>query len=92
MAQGRQSYRIASTFDSEPFRKEARILRKLAEELELCTLSLNLVRQGWEALQPESYRGFRKSGDQVAAIYAALHSSSLDRHPNGQSLIHYGST
>jgi len=60
MTQARRSYHIASTFDQEPFRREAQTLRKLSAELELCAYGLNLVRQGWEALSPQSYRGFRQ--------------------------------
>jgi hypothetical protein len=58
VAQGRQSYYIASTFDREPFRREARTLRRLSEELELCAFGLSLVRKGWESLAPDSYRRF----------------------------------
>jgi hypothetical protein len=60
MSQGRQSYYIASTFDREPFRREAQTLRKLSSELELCAYGLSLVREGWESIQPESFRQFRK--------------------------------
>jgi hypothetical protein len=59
VAQGRRSYWIASTFDAEPFRREARTLRRLSAELELCAFGLSLVREGWESLAPETYRGFR---------------------------------
>jgi hypothetical protein len=57
--QGRRSYYIASTFDLEPFRREAPVLRKLSAELELCVFGLSLVREGWESQAPETYRGFR---------------------------------
>ena len=60
MAQGRRSYKIASGFDYEPYRREAQTLRKLSKELELCTYGLGLVRKGWESLSPATYRGFRK--------------------------------
>lgn len=59
MAQGRRSYYIASTFDREPFRREAQTLRRLSDELELCTFGLSLVRKSWESLAPETYHGFR---------------------------------
>ena len=59
MAQGRRSYHIASTYDSAPFREEAPILRKLSLQLEICTVGLGLVRQGWESLAPKNYRTFR---------------------------------
>jgi hypothetical protein len=60
VAQGRQSYYIASTFDREPFRREARTLRRLSEELELCAFGLSLVRRGWESLARDSYRRFHR--------------------------------
>lgn len=58
-AQGRRSYYIASTFDREPFRREAQILRRLSAEFELCVFGLSLVREGWQSLAPETFRGFR---------------------------------
>ena len=60
VAQGRRSYYIASTFDFEAVRGEARTLRRLSEELELCAFGLSLVRRGWESLAPEDYRRFRR--------------------------------
>jgi hypothetical protein len=60
MAQARRSYHIASTFDREPFRREAEILRRLSAELELCVFGLSLVREGWESLSAQSYRGLRR--------------------------------
>lgn len=59
-AQGRRSYYIASTFDRGAFRREAPVLRRLSAELELCVFGLSLVREGWESLEPETYRGFRR--------------------------------
>jgi len=58
--QGRRSYYIASTFDRRPFEREARVLRRLSSEFELCTYGLSLVRRGWESLSPGSYSDFRK--------------------------------
>jgi hypothetical protein len=48
--QGKRSYYIASTFDDEPYRDEAPVLRRLSNEFELCTFGLNRVRQEWERL------------------------------------------
>ena len=50
---GKRSYYIASTFDNEPFTKEAPVLRRLSEEFEMCSFGLNRVRQEWERM-PES--------------------------------------
>jgi hypothetical protein len=44
MAQGKRSYFIASTFEEDPYRDEAPILRRLSEEFELCAYGLNQVR------------------------------------------------
>jgi hypothetical protein len=46
--QGKRSYYIASTFEGEPYRDEAPILRRLSEEFELCAYGLNQVRHEWE--------------------------------------------
>jgi hypothetical protein len=49
--QGKRSYLIASTFDEDPYREEAPVLRRLSEEFELCAYGLNQVRQEWERLR-----------------------------------------
>lgn len=49
--QGKRSYRIASTFDTQPYDREAPVLKRLSEEFELCSLGLNRVRREWERLQ-----------------------------------------
>jgi hypothetical protein len=51
--QGKRSYFIASTFDEEPFRAEAPVLRRLSEEFELCSYGLNRVRREWQKLPAE---------------------------------------
>jgi hypothetical protein len=43
-AQGKRSYFIASTFDDDPYRAEAPVLRRLSEEFELCAYGLQQVR------------------------------------------------
>jgi hypothetical protein len=43
-AQGKRSYFIASTFDDDPYRAEAPVLRRLSEEFELCAYGLHQVR------------------------------------------------
>jgi hypothetical protein len=49
--QGKRSYYIASTFENEPFRDEAPVLRRLSNEFELCAYGLNQVRREWEKQQ-----------------------------------------
>jgi len=50
--QGKRSYFIASTFDVEPYREEAPVLRRLSEEFELLAVGLRRVRAEWENLSP----------------------------------------
>ena len=51
--QGKRAYLIASSFEDDPYRDEAPILRRLAERFELCAFGLTKVRKEWEAL-PQS--------------------------------------
>ena len=46
--QGKRSYYIASTFESEPYREEATVLRRLSERFELCAYGLTQIRREWE--------------------------------------------
>jgi hypothetical protein len=46
--QGKRSYFIASTFEDDPYREEAPVLRRLSEQFELCAYGLNQVRKEWE--------------------------------------------
>jgi hypothetical protein len=46
--QGKRSYYIASTFEEEPYREEAPVLRRLSDEFEICAYGLNQVRKEWE--------------------------------------------
>jgi hypothetical protein len=50
--QGKRSYYIASTFEGDPFREEAPVLRRLSTEFELCAYGLSQVRREWERHQP----------------------------------------
>jgi hypothetical protein len=50
--QGKRSYYIASTFEEEPFREEAPVLRRLSEGFELCAYGLTQVRREWERRPP----------------------------------------
>ncbi len=49
--QGKRSYYIASTFEEEPYRQEAPILRRLSRDFELCSFGLNRMRHEWEQLR-----------------------------------------
>ena len=55
-AQGRESYRIASRFEHEPFEEEAPVLKRLSEDFELCRTGLNRVREEWDRLPAETLR------------------------------------
>jgi hypothetical protein len=46
--QGKRSYYIASTFEDEPYRDQAPVLRRLSETFELVAYGLNQVRREWE--------------------------------------------
>ena len=48
--EGKRSYYIASTYDDEPYAKEAPVLRRLSDQFELCGFGLNRVRREWESL------------------------------------------
>jgi hypothetical protein len=50
--QGKRSYYIASTFEDDPYRDEAPVLRRLSERFELCAYGLHQVRREWERAQP----------------------------------------
>jgi hypothetical protein len=50
--QGKRSYYIASTFEDDPYREEAPVLRRLSVEFELCAYGLSQVRSEWERSQP----------------------------------------
>jgi hypothetical protein len=52
--QGKRSYYIASTFEDEPYREEAPVLRRLSTQFELCAYGLNQVRREWERRDPGS--------------------------------------
>src|SRR5262245_176350 len=52
-AQGKRSYYIASTFEDEPYRSEAPVLRRLSDEFELFAYGLNQVRREWEKLEKQ---------------------------------------
>jgi hypothetical protein len=46
--QGKRSYYIASTWESEPYSSEAPVLRRLSVQFELCAYGLREVRREWE--------------------------------------------
>lgn len=49
--QGKRSYYIASTFEEDPYREEAPVLRRLSEQFELCAYGLSQVRKEWEQVR-----------------------------------------
>ena len=49
--QGKRSYYIASTFEKDPYRDEAPVLRRLSEQFEMCAYGLSRVREQWEKSQ-----------------------------------------
>ena len=53
---GKRSYYIASTFEDDPYREEAQVLRRLSEGFELCAYGLNQVRREWERFGPPGGR------------------------------------
>ena len=46
--QGKRSYYIASTFETEPYKEESPVLRRISEHFEMCAFGLNKVREEWE--------------------------------------------
>lgn len=46
--QGKRSYRIASSYEDDPYSEEAPVLRRLSEQFELCAYGLSQVRKEWE--------------------------------------------
>jgi hypothetical protein len=50
--QGKRSYYIASTFEDEPYREQAPVLRQLSQQFELCAFGLSQVRREWERHHP----------------------------------------
>jgi hypothetical protein len=55
--QGKRSYYIASTFEEEPYRDEAPVLRRLSREFELCAYGLSQVRREWERKRQQAGGG-----------------------------------
>jgi hypothetical protein len=58
--QGKRSYYIASTFEDEPYREEAAVLRRLSSEFELCAYGLSQVRHEWEHSRPSEAAAMRR--------------------------------
>jgi hypothetical protein len=47
-AQGKRSYLIASSYEQDPYRAEAPVLRRLSDQFEICAYGLTQVRHEWE--------------------------------------------
>lgn len=52
-AQGKRGYWKASQYEEGEFRDEAPVLRRLAEQFELCAVGLRKVREEWEDLRDQ---------------------------------------
>ena len=50
--QGKRSYYVASTYEADPYRDEAPVLRRLSEQFEMCAFGLSQVRKEWERKPP----------------------------------------
>lgn len=55
--QGKRSYLIAASFESDPYREEAPVLKRLGDEFELCAVGLNRVRKELDELQSDGEAG-----------------------------------
>lgn len=55
--QGKRSYMIAGSYEDDPYREEAAVLKRLGTEFELCAVSLNRVRQELDDLAAHSDGG-----------------------------------
>jgi hypothetical protein len=51
--QGKRSYYIASTYEEDPYKEEAGVLRRLSTDYELCAYGLNQVRRELEKVRNE---------------------------------------
>jgi hypothetical protein len=49
---GKRSYYVASTYEADPYRDEAPVLRRLSEQFEMCAFGLSQVRKEWEHKPP----------------------------------------
>jgi hypothetical protein len=52
--QGKRSYYLASTYEAEPYREEAPVLRRLSEQFEVCAYGLSQLRKEWERKPPSA--------------------------------------
>jgi hypothetical protein len=52
--QGKRSYLIAGSFEEDPYREEAAVLKRLGTEFELCAVGLNRVRKELAELHPDA--------------------------------------
>lgn len=57
--QGKRSYYIASTFDDDPFREQASVLRRLSERFEEVAYGLTQVRREWERARSDGCGGIQ---------------------------------
>lgn len=65
-AQGRESYRIASRFEEQPFEDEAAVLKRLSDDFELCRKGLNRVREEWDVLPAETMQRYESTDSETS--------------------------
>ncbi len=53
--QGKESYYIASTYDDDPYKDEAPVLRQLSQDFELCQFGLKRVRHELDLLPRQTW-------------------------------------
>ena len=54
---GKKCYRIASTYEDDPYKEESAVLRRLSNEFELCAVGLHHVRKEFETLHVDGDAG-----------------------------------
>ena len=60
--QGKRSYLIAGSFEEDPYREEAAVLKRLGTEFELCAVGLNRVRKELAELNTDGEAGWLVNG------------------------------
>jgi hypothetical protein len=60
VAQGRKSYGIAASFDYGAYHDEARVLKQLADQFEVCMVGLNMVRRELDGLRDPQIQAVKR--------------------------------
>ena len=58
--QGRKSYSIAATFDYGAYSEEAKVLRRLSDQFEVCMFGLNMVRRELDGLRDPQIQAVKR--------------------------------